>query len=348
MKWTMLSVALMGIATYAVIFLSHLGQEPVAGEEVVADVLPTDVVYTDLTDLATLPRAPVSDVSEVDPAEEPRWTGNAWTVGVQAYEQRRDELAVDALEVAVSEHEDSSYRHYLLALALRRTGQTDYAVVELERSLELSPAASKTWSALARCELDRGETTAARAAVDAALELDLESADAWHLLGRVEMAEGAIEHAEAAFTRALEKDAGHAWAANNLGYARILQGRFEAALAPLQKAVAIRGDEPVFFNNLGIALERNGHRELAALSFAHAVVLGHGPAEQSMERVEILIGSGGTAFAAVDSVEFIDAPELAARVEQAVLLITVDVGDEEPGLIEPGAIASNKSPESRD
>jgi Tfp pilus assembly protein PilF len=207
---------------------------------------------------------------------------------------------------------------------------------------------SKTWSALARCELDRGETTAARAAVDAALELDLESADAWHLLGRVEMAEGAFENAEAAFTKALEKDTGHAWAANNLGYARILQERFEAALAPLQKAVAIRGDEPVFFNNLGIALERNGHRELAALSFAHAVVLGHGPAEQSMERVEALIGSGDTAFAAVDSVEFIGAPELAARVEQAVLLITVETGDEDPGLTEPGVIASNESPESHD
>ena len=348
MKWTMLSVALMGIATYAVIFLSHLSQEPVAGEDAATDVLPFEAGDTDPTQLATLPQVPVSEVREADVIEEPRWTGDAWTAGVEAFGQGRDELAVDALKAAVAEREDSSYRHYLLALALRRTGQIDDAVIELERSLELSPAASKTWSALARCELDRDETAAARVAVDAALELDLESADAWHLLGRVEMSEGTLEHAEAAFTKALEKDAEHAWAANNLGYARILQERFEAALAPLQAAVAIRGDEPVFFNNLGIALERSGHRELAALSFAHAVVLGHGPAEQNMERVEDLIGNGDTAFAAIDSVEFIGAPELAARVEQAVLVVTVDLDDEELGLIEPGLVAANETPESRD
>jgi Tfp pilus assembly protein PilF len=184
--------------------------------------------------------------------------------------------------------------------------------------------------------------------VDAALELDLDSADAWHLLGRVEMAEGSVEHAEAAFVKALERDAGHAWAANNLGYVRILQEHFEAALEPLQKAVASRDDEPVFFNNLGIALERTGHAELAALSFAHAVVLGHGPAEESMQRVEARIEGEGKAFAAVDSVEFIDGSALAARVEQAVLLIAVEAADEEPELIEPELAAVNESPESRD
>ena len=348
MKWTMLTVALLGIASYAVIFLSQLSHGPVAEESATADVVSLEADGTGSAELATLPQVPVSDVPEAVVIEEPRWTGNAWSAGVRAFEEGHDELAVDALRSAVAEREDSSYRHYLLALALRRTGQTEDAVIELERSLELSPAASKTWSALARCELDRGETAAARAAVDAALELDLESADAWHLLGRVEMAEGAFEHAEAAFTKALDRDAGHAWAANNLGYARILQEQFSAAVAPLQQAVAIRGDEPVFFNNLGIALERDGHPELAAYSFAHAVLLGHGPAEQSLERVEAGISSQGTAFAAADSVEFIDGPELAARVEQAVLLITVDATDEEFGLVEPGLVAANESPGPRD
>ena len=348
MKWTMLSVALLGIATYAAIFLSHLTQEPAPAEDAVVDAVSFEAPDSAPEELATMPQVAVSDIPEAAAAVGPTWTGDAWTAGVQAFERHENELAVEALKVAVAEREDSSYRHYVLALALRRVGQTDDAVIELERSLELSPAASKTWSALARCELDRGESAAARAAVDAALELDLDSADAWHLLGRVEMAEGSVEHAEAAFAKALERDAGHAWAANNLGYARILQEQFEAALGPLQSAVASRDDEPVFFNNLGIALERTGHRELAALSFAHAVVLGHGPAEESMQRVETLIEDEGTAFAAVDSVEFIGAPELAARVEQAVLLIAVEVADEELELIEPELAAVNETPESRD
>jgi len=330
MKWTMISVALMGLATYAVIFLAQLQHSP--DTAVTADDAAAQI---ELTTLAT-PKAPeVSDLpdagGEVDEVELPGWDGDPWQAGVAAFEAHEDALAVDALRAAVAEREDSSYRHYLLGLALRRVGDVESAVIELERSLELSPAAQKSWIALARCELDRADTTAARAAVDAALELDLESADAWHLLGRVEMAEGSAEQAEAAFERALTRDGGHAWASNNLGYVRILQERFEDALAPLQDAVASGKDEPVFFNNLGIALERSGHSELAALSFAHAVLLGHGPAEQSMERVEERLESDGGAFAAIDSVEFVEPDDLAARVEQAVLLLSVEVADEAAG-----------------
>ena len=103
----------------------------------------------------------------------------------------------------------------------------------------------------------------------------------------------------------------------------------------------------MFFNNLGIALERSGHAELAALSFAHAVVLGHGPAEASMARVEELIEAEGTAFAAVDSVEFIGADDLAARVENAVLFVSAEVVDEDADLIEPELVVVKEDPESR-
>jgi len=289
----------------------------------------------------------VSDAVEVEEPQVATWTGDPWQVGVKAFENHDNELAVGALRAAVGEKEESSYRHYVYALALRRTGEIEDAVVELERSLELSPAAPKSWIALARCEIDRGEMKAARAAVDAALELDLDSADAWHLLGRVELGEASLEQAEAAFAKALEKNPEHAWASNNLGYTRILQDRFDEALAPLQDAVASGSEEPVFYNNLGIALERSGHTELAALSFAHAVVLGHGPAEASMERVEELIESGGTAFAAVDSVEFIGAGDLTARVENAVLFVSAEVVDEDLDLVEPELLVVKEDPESR-
>lgn len=345
MKWTMISVAVMGLATYGVIFLAQL-QHRTEAEPAPAPVASTPHELVSDTP-ATLERLVVSDPATVEEPEQPAFTGDPWPTGVQAFENHDDELAVEALRAAVAEKEDSAYRHYVYALALRRTGDLEGAVIELERSLELSPAAPKSWIALARCEIDRGETKTARDAVDAALELDLAAADAWHLLGRIELSEGALEQAEAAFVKALERDAEHAWASNNLGYTRILQERFEEALPPLQAAVASGNEEPVFFNNLGIALERSGHTELAALSFAHAVVLGHGPAEESMDRVEGLIAAEGTSFAAVDSVEFIGAGDLAARVENAVLLVAVEVADEEAELVEPELVAANENPESR-
>jgi tetratricopeptide (TPR) repeat protein len=346
MKWTMITVAAMGLATYGVILLAQLQhrEAPEPSEHAHPMVAPTEPFEEVVVAPATIEEVVVSEAEKVDEVETPRWNGDPWTAGVRAFEERNDDLAVAALKAAVAEREDSSYRHYVLALALRRTAEIEAAVVELERSLELSPGAAKSWIALARCELDRGETVAAREAVDAALEIDIDSGDAWHLLGRVELAEGAAPHAEAAFQKALERDADHAWAANNLGYARILQERFDEALAPLQEAVASGADEPVFFNNLGIALERSGHPELAALSFAHAVVLGHGPAEVSMGRVETSLEQEGRAFAAVDSVEFIGSGDLAARVEQAVLLVAVEVEDE--ALVEPELVAANENPES--
>ena len=341
MKWTMISVAVMGLATYGVIFLAQLqndaGPEPVAAESAaLVNVEPGP---------ATFEAVAVSEPAKDETLATPDWTGDPWQVGVKAFEQRDDELAVKALRAAVAQKEQSGYRHYVYALALRRSGDVHAATVELERSLELSPAAAKTWIALARCEIDRGEMGAARDAVDHALELDLESADAWHLLGRVELGDGSPEHAEAAFAKALERNPEHAWASNNLGYARILQERFAEAVSPLQDAVASGQPEAVFFNNLGIALERTGHEQLAALSFAHAVVMGHGPAESSMARVEARLGASGQAFAAVDSVEFVGPGELAARIEDAVLLIAAEVAGED--LVEPGLVVANEEPGSR-
>lgn len=347
MKWTMLSVALMGLATYGVIYLAQLQHEPTAAPEARPAAGPFEVPETEGPSPATLPAAEVSESAAEVEANAAVFAGDPWTVGVEAFEAHRDELAVSALRAAVAEREESGYRHYVLALALRRTGEVEDAIAELERSLELGPGAAKTWIALARCELDRGETTAARAAVDAALELDLDSADAWHLLGRVELDEGALEHAEAAFAKALDRDPEHAWAANNLGYVRILQERFAEALGPLQVAVAGGKAEPVFLNNLGTALERTGRSELAALAFAHAAVLGHEPAGASLERVESDLAAAGHSFAAADSVEIVDAPQLAARVEQAVLLGRAEVVGEDEELIESDLVAANENGDSR-
>lgn len=341
MRWTMISIGLMGLITYGMIFLAQVQHDPKHDPKVVAPVESTPIeVSADA--FATLDQPEVSDPKTTAPEPElPQWEGDSWSVGVAAFEARDDGLAVDALRAAVAEREDSSYRHYLLGLALRRTGAIEDAVTELERSLELGPAAPKSWVALARCELDRGESAAARTAVDTALELDLDSADAWQVLGRVELSEGSAEQAEAAFSKALQRDPDLAWAANNLGYTRILQERFEDALAPLQDAVASGVDEPVFFNNLGTALERTGHEELAAYAYAHAVIRGHGPAEASMERIESRLATPGTAFAAVDSVEFIGVPELAARVEQAILLVAVE-GDDGTTTLEPELAATDQ------
>ena len=332
MKWTLIAVSALGAVTYAVIFVSQLQYERPTREAVVADtpaatpaeVEPVDRAFEEpaLTDgavdssFATPDAEGVShstnDAQAATAESGPSWEGDAWPAGVSAYEEGDLELARAALEQAVREKETAPYRHYLLGLTYRRLGESEAAVAELTRSLELAPHQIRALVNLGRAHLDQGEIESAREAVDAALEIDLEFADAWQVLGRIELESGSFEEAAAAFAKATDRDPEHAWAWNNLGYARIQLERFDEAVEPLRRALATGREEAVFYNNLGIALERTGHEHLASVAFARAALLGHGPAESSFGRVETVLLARGEAVPSFDEIEALDAITVAA------------------------------------
>lgn len=329
MKWTMIIVGLIGSVAYAVIFFSQNQHETTRDRAVVADVpIEVEVVDRSITELPGFASSPgeVDSSAQVAMADaaptqartlEPQWSGDAWAAGVKAFESGDIALAQVALEVAVSEKENSPYRHYLLGLTYRHAGDGESAVAELRRSLELAPGQVRALVNLGRAYLDLDDAVLAREAIDGALDLDLEFADAWQVLGRIELEESHFEEAAAAFARAAAKDPQHAWAWNNLGYARIQQERFADALEPLRQALATGREEAVFYNNLGVALERTGHEELAVLAFGRAVVLGHAPAETSHARVESLLLARHETAPDFDTIEALDALTLAALVPAA-------------------------------
>lgn len=349
MKWTLIVVGLIGSVAYAVIFFAQNDHDQ-ARERAIATDVPTEVEVVD-RNIAELPTfesgavdsfAPAVQTPEDFAASTPEpatvaWTGDAWTAGVEAFENADFALARKALEVAVSEKETSPYRHYLLGLTYRRTGDPESAVAELRRSLELAPGQVRALVNLGRVHLDLEDTVQAREAIDDALDLDLEFADAWQVLGRIELAEANFEEAAAAFAKAAAKDPQHAWAWNNLGYVRIQQERFAEAVQPLRQALATGREEAVFYNNLGVALERTGHEDLAVLAYGRAVVLGHAPAETSHARVEEILIARHEIAPDFDTIEELDALTLAAlvpAVEETASAAAVDSFETSLGALE--------------
>jgi tetratricopeptide (TPR) repeat protein len=321
MKWMFISLAAGGALTYGLVFfvqtqneedqaaLAQAGGNAVieetvrvaqpAPESIDATLSPVEVSNSTTESLAT---------PSVTPPK-PSFTGDAWTAGLAAYQAHDFPLAVEALEVAVDQKEESPYRHYLLGLSYLKNDEPEGAVEELERSLELSPGNVRALVNLGRAHLAVEDPASAREAIDAALEIDLEDADAWNVLGRIELTQGELDHAEAAFAKVVELDGEHAYGWNNLGYVRIQQGRFEDALAPLQQATSLGVEVSYFYNNLGVVLEQLDRLPEAAASFARANDLGHTLAARSQERIDsILLARGESApDAPTDQVETVAA-----------------------------------------
>jgi Flp pilus assembly protein TadD len=305
MKPTVLWLSAAALSVTTLIFFLHAQRQP-GGDDVVLVAPESELVLDQsATESAPLVSNESHDVGEAIVAEaeasegiataaaeeRPSFEGGSWQAGVRFYEAGDYESAVEALEWAVEENEDSAYRHYLLALAYRKAGVPDASVEEFGLSLQLEPDQPKAWVNLARAQLDLDLEEEARASVDQALELQLDDADTWNVLGRIELRASNLDEAAAAFGRAVEHDPEHAYAWNNLGYVRILQGRYEDARAPLERAAASGVDEAYFFNNLAFVCEQMDDLPGALAAFARADELGHPLAGASEERIDVLLAA---------------------------------------------------------
>ena len=123
---------------------------------------------------------------------------------------------------------------------LLQQGQSEQAVVALERAVALHPDYAEAQFHLGSALHAHGRPDVAAAALRRALELDPGLVEAHYVLGIVQLELGQQQHAEAAFLRALELRPGYVSALNGLGNARQGMGRLpEAAEA---YSAALEGD----------------------------------------------------------------------------------------------------------
>lgn len=165
----------------------------------------------------------------------------------------------------------TAWEWYLRGTELRRAGETDSALVCLQKTIELAPNFVKGWINLSRVYLDRGQAAGALEAAQRAVEVDSTAADALVVLARAYYNLGQVDDAVRAYENAISVDPNNPFAHNNLGLILIEREAFSEALPHLEKAVELRDDLPYFFNNLGIARERLGDTAGAADAYSRAV-----------------------------------------------------------------------------
>lgn len=233
----------------------------------------------------------------------PTETRAAWREGVSLYDKGDYERASEQLTVAAAGRSKDAYTHYLLGLALWKTGRIERSEQELARSVELNPESLKALVNLARVRLDRGDAPGALTASESALELDPSSTPAMHQKGRALAAMNRTEDALTVLGAAHDWDPKDGYVANTLGWLLIQSGTPGAAVPVLESAKESLPNVAFVRNNLGVAYERTGRREEALAEYKASVEHGdtQGKSAASLARLGDSQGDGTTSGASPDT-----------------------------------------------
>ncbi len=219
---------------------------------------------------------------EIDPEADP------WREGTQAFHERDYPRAAAYFAADADARPDRAYTHYMLGLALWKSGELDGALEAMERSAEINDASIRTFVNLSRIHNARGEYEGARSAAERALALDGENVTALYQLARSQYNLGRIDEATATLDFCIGFDQAAAEAHNLLGLVRLRAGEGSAALAAFETAATLKPDVAYIQNNLGLAYERSDRLEEAAIALRRAVEIdaNHQAATVSFARIE--------------------------------------------------------------
>ncbi len=220
--------------------------------------------------------------------------------GEAAYYDRDYDSAADLFTLYTEQRPANAWGHYMLGLALWKSGAVVEAETALAVAIDLKPDHVKSLVNMARVRLELARADEALAPVEDALSIDPEYTDGYRVLGRVLHTLGRSDEALDAYHEALARRSDDPWSLNNLGLIHLEMNAPEAALAPLARAAELAPETAVILNNLGMALERTGHAEQAALAYEVAADAGHAKADVSLARLEAFLADGGTAGETLD------------------------------------------------
>ncbi len=233
--------------------------------------------------------------------------------------------AVRELTRLVAEDPENPVFRGTRALALRRLGQSEAALGELQRSLAAGPGSEQTLFDLAATLQESGRRGEAEAVLAELLRRDPAHAEAHNSLGILKLEAGDLEGGRAEFARALEVEPGNATAANNLGNALRALGRADDAERAYRRAVALAPDWAVPWNGLGALLVQTGRAGESLAAFERALAAAPGMQEARLNRAIALDTLGRHEEAAAAYRDFLAAtrgdPALAGQRRAAEALL---------------------------
>jgi tetratricopeptide (TPR) repeat protein len=166
--------------------------------------------------------------------------------------------------------------HNNLGVAILERGQTDEAVEEFQKALEINPNYMDAHNDLGMALAQRGQLDEAIAEYRKALEINPIHAAGHYNLGSAFFQKGQLDEAIAQYQMALEINPIYAEAHNNLGNALIKRGQLDDAMEQYQMAAKINPKIAEVHANLGLAFLRKGQLDDAIAQFQEALRLNPG------------------------------------------------------------------------
>jgi Flp pilus assembly protein TadD len=185
--------------------------------------------------------------------KDPRNTEILSHLGQALAEAGKEQQAADRLAEAVAIDPEDPILRQLLGAVLADLQQTDRAIVELEKALELV-ASPDVHVLLGNLLVDKGRGEDGIKHYREALVLAPEDTDAHYNLGVVLGKQGRQAEAEAHYRAVLRVDGAHAEAANNLGVALLLQKKGGESIEYFERALRLDPGDGQARRNLAMAL----------------------------------------------------------------------------------------------
>ena len=208
-----------------------------------------------------------------------RWRSNATTLrsittsATRWMNKSDSDAAIVEYRKALELRPDDATANNNLGNALADKGDLDAAIVEYRKALELEPEHVVAHYNLGIALKDKGDLDAAIVEYRKALELKPDYVKAHNNLGIALKDKGDLDAAIVEYRKALELKPDHVGAHNNLGAALADKGDLDAAIVEYRKALELKPEHVGAHYNLGIALKDKGDLDAAIVEYRKALEL---------------------------------------------------------------------------
>ena len=196
------------------------------------------------------------------------------TLGALSWRQCRDYRDIETLwRTTIARNPDCWMAYSNLGSFLSAHGDTNEAIADFRKALEIWPNQSKDHNNLGKALVQKGRIAEAMDHFQTALRVSPDDPDTESNIGAASLQQGDADEAISHLRRAVEKWPRHAQGHINLGNALLQNREIDAAIAEYEKTLALPFDHAESHYSIGTALRQKGDVEEAIVHYRKALEL---------------------------------------------------------------------------
>ena len=196
------------------------------------------------------------------------------TLGALSWRQCRDYRDIETLwRTTIARNPDCWMAYSNLGSFLSAHGDTNEAIADFRKALEIWPNQSKDHNNLGKALVQKGRIAEAMDHFQTALRISPDDPDTESNIGAASLQQGDADEAISHLRRAVEKWPRHAQGHINLGNALLQNREIDAAIAEYEKTLALPFDHAESHYSIGTALRQKGDVEEAIVHYRKALEL---------------------------------------------------------------------------